>query len=425
MFGGRVSSATAGDTPSGQIKQPTIPAIKRTFRMRSCYLVQRRGGSVGDGGWKASVGNVFCGDELRCPSIREPLDVRRAWWFIHWSSFRPNAPLSESPARLVIRVWIVAAVLAAIGLFGPMPYYGRVSSAVGDLCHTPLFATLTWMLLWSWTRIHPYRRDAGRQRGVTIGGVAMRVGAMRVVAMRVAVAVAVIFGISIAAEVIQEFVGRTASWKDVRANGWGVLAGCLLHVASVCRRPRWGFAAALICVAVSSIRPIQVLRDVAAVSGKFPQLASFESTIEFGRWYVRGGGRGRSHDHVTHGASSGRFHLWPGDIVGPTLVELHRDWTGYEAFVFDVAIDDVDADPTVLLIVQISDLNSREDAADVFRWSRSLRRGESARIELPLVDIAAGPKNRSLDLSRIRYVDIQLYDPGQRTVMYLDHLHLR
>lgn len=335
--------------------------------------------------------------------------------------------------RAVAIVCGSVAILSTIGLLTPLPYHGRISAATGNLCHTPMFGMVTLTFLWAWQRLQPYRECLPSRRP-------------RIICWRLSFAAVSILAASVTMEAIQEFVGRTASWHDIRSNGWGILAGGVLHLAfysgeitaagakrsgrrDLITRPSrgamtWAILFALVCVVVSSVRPVGMLLDVYRVGSQFPLLGSFESSHEFGRWYLRGGFRKRSTRYVTDGKYSGRFRLVPGDVVGPTLIEMQQDWSSFDELVFDVTVDPKIADDEITLLVQICDVQNDQRDDQTFRDARRIKRGESAEIRIDCDAIESGPKNRKLDLTRIEFLDIQLYDTHRPTVIYLDNVRL-
>ena len=329
---------------------------------------------------------------------------------------RTIGPVDRGTFELVIGVVAVLVVLVTVGLLAPIPHYGRVSGTIGDLCHTPLFMAVTATLLWAGERLWPSSKP-GRT------GTAVMAGVMG----RIAGAIALVLLGSIAMEVIQDFVGRNASWKDVRANAWGIVAGCVLHVGWIRAvgghgRQFWLAAAvAMGCVIISSRRPVAVLMDVRKVHTEFPLLSDFESKVEFGRWYVHNGGRGQSRHLVTHGRWGGVAKLQPSDHAGFTLIEMHPDWTGYRELVFDIEIDEQTSQDVQRLLVQVVGQSDPAQRHPVIQYRFDLAPGQRRTIRCPLGKSADNP---AFDLARVQFLDLHLLSVTESVHYHLDHVRL-
>ena len=342
-----------------------------------------------------------------------------------------SAAVDPAALRRVMVLLPAVALVAVVGLLAPFPHHGRIYGTLGDLCHAPLFMVVTAVLLWAVEQLWPTGRS---NRGALF----------RRLIFRLSAAIALVFLGSIFMEVVQDLVGRSASWKDVRANAWGVTAGCVLHAGWMWSRRQlavkppiaaqtsqktggrrwWIFAGsvAAVCVAMASRRPLAVLRDIRAVSVDFPLLSSFESRDEFGRWYVRSGGRGMSERLVTHGQHGALVKVDPSELGGLTLIEMQPDWSSMQRLVFDVEMDDEFAEPLNQFVVQIVDRVDDAGLHRVLQFPFTLEPGQRRRVVCPL-DIRH-QQNPAFAIDRVQYLDIHLIGAMRRCHHYIDHVRL-
>ena len=124
-------------------------------------------------------------------------------------------------------------VLVAVLLLTPLPVLGRLSTAIGDLVHAPMFAVLAFLTLWSWQAITPRTRWTG------------------LIARTIVVwAVLSMFGLGM--EFLQDRFGRSFSRHDVIANSLGCITAGLVHLAGAAlaeSKKRLGYV--LLCAALT------------------------------------------------------------------------------------------------------------------------------------------------------------------------------
>lgn len=151
---------------------------------------------------------------------------------------KPGSTKQSPPQSLSVGQALIGMLgmgLAAIGLLAmPLPFGEQWVRIACDLAHGPLFACLTLAFFFV----------------ITKAKLEPRVALLTIVA----VGLAVLGGLM---EIAQEYVGRSATWGDVKANLCGVVAGVSLwNTANPrCRRYRaWLIAIAVIAIALSWLR---------------------------------------------------------------------------------------------------------------------------------------------------------------------------
>jgi len=292
------------------------------------------------------------------------------------------------------------------GLMTPLPFHGRLASALGDMTHAPVFALLALGCYLAVRRLGIARWSAGLLVWLLVAA----------------------FGL--ATEVAQSFVGRGDSWMDLLNDALGGAAGVLIGMAleaSSRARRTWGIVAGLAIISAAEIDAVTAVWDCIVQRRDMPLLASFEGWRELDRWWSGEAEMKRVESHATDGRHALKVDLFPGVYPGVVLVEPPRDWSGYKTLAFDVEVEpdpsgDTRAAP-LELIVKIEDLAHNGEYHDRFHRLLKLHPGRHE-IRIPLAQIAAAPRGRAMDMQQIKM--LQLFSiglPRQRT-FYLDHIRL-
>ncbi|MBN2294334.1 MAG: VanZ family protein [Pirellulales bacterium] len=296
---------------------------------------------------------------------------------------------------------LVLAVILVVGLVVPIPLLSRSFGVFFDVMHGPAFALFAAIL------VHMLLRWTQLKRLPIVMGVWI-----------------FLTGSGILTEILQSFIGRTASWHDIEANTLGVTAGVLWtstrNVDS--RRLRgWCTAVSILLILIPAVNVPFVLTDCIIQQRDWPMLASFERQLELIRWKVLDTRIARTSEHVTHGKSSLRVEFDKTD--NPTIASgsLPNNWAGEKELAFDVTIDN---GPEVELLVKVFDVDHKcGDPTNDFEKIFRLEPG-THEIEIPLVDVANGPAGRKLDLSRITELQFILINPDRPRVLYFDNIRL-
>ena len=310
----------------------------------------------------------------------------------------------EKPSNVSKAAWIVPlvfAVLLAMGLGLPMPFWGRAYGVLLDMLHGPAFAMFAAILVFS------LPKRTTRQKLLVVVGVwiFLAVG-------------------GVLTEILQSFVGRSGNWKDITANTLGVTAGVLwaaTRSAQSWRLRGWATVGSILLLMAGAARAPIVLADCLMQQLDRPILASFEGSLEMMRWKTLDCRITRASDHVTHGQSSLRMDLDKAVYPGITSGSLLHNWSDYKELTFDVTVDE---GPPVELVVTVRDVNYRYDPTDQFEKIFRLGPGTHA-IEIPLADVIEPLRDRALDLTRVTGVQFSLIDPDRPRVLHLDNIRLK
>ena len=324
----------------------------------------------------------------------------------------------ERRRRRATGVLLAMIAIVIVGLLSPLPVYGRVSAAIGNLFHCPMFMAVTWLVLWCLNQWQPYLDIPPSRR-------------TRTMIVRMASVAAIVIVSSIVMEGIQELGTRRASWHDVYANTLGVAGGCFIHAAG--RVSEWtarlwpklvAVAFAVLMTVMASTRNVAMLYDVYLAQSDYPLLASFETQAEITRWFPRHCSRKLSSYGVTHGNHSLRLRLMPKDFPGITLTDFYRDWKDFRSLKMDVAVDPELAPDEVEMSVKLipGDYDRSDPSQSELLFK--LRRGESHAIEISRDDFVRHTRGVPLDFARIRFLDLHFVDPVATTVVYLDNVRV-
>lgn len=222
-------------------------------------------------------------------------------------------------------------------------------------------------------------------------------------------------------EVLQSMSGgRSGTLHDAIANTLGVAAAVCAHACTwfvTNRRHTVGvvfLTAAAALLGIAWYRPARMLWDVIQVPRRFPLLASFESDIDFQRWYPRMSELSLSREHVSHGRRSLRVRFEPEDFTAITLFEMPTDWSRADAIEVDATLENGDDQEQVSLFIQIA--NERGTVSRQRRFE--LRPGKTQRLRWQ------GLKEEGIDLRDVRYVDLGIQDAAEPLTVYFDRLTL-
>ena len=297
--------------------------------------------------------------------------------------------------------------LVGIILIVPLPFSGRVSRSIMDLSHAPVFAGLTWL---AFRTLRPRVSWSSLALAGLIGEILLVVG--------------------LAAEFIQQQVGRTFAWHDIYSNCAGVAAGWLWIFAgktAVRRRPLriivraavWGLSAALFLL--PNTWAALSLVDIVFQPYELPMLASFESWSELTRFSSNNSRCYRVNEFASEGAWSLRVDLQRGWYTGVTLDDPWRDWSAYRELVFDV---NVRSESPLPLTVKIEDQATNGEYFDRYNGEIVLKPG-GQRVRINLEMVAEAPIGRRLDLAHIKRLQLFAANLPHSERMYLDNVHLR
>jgi len=150
-------------------------------------------------------------------------------------------------------------------------------------------------------------------------------------------------------------------------------------------------------------------------------LGAFEHGMEMSRWSATDSRIQRTRAHASEGLWSLRVDLQPARYPGCSMEYPYEDWSGYEAIALDAFLDG----PAPLdLIVKIEDAQHNDESYDRFERRVRLLPGMQ-RVRIALSDVAAAPRDRTMDLSRIARVQFFAVRLASPRTIFLDNIHLR
>lgn len=365
-------------------------------------------------------------DSLATPSSQETDPVQESEIRLNESDaqIRSSQPIdSRPPLAFAVAIAVTVVAVAITGLLIPIPFAGLAAKAIGDMAHAPIFGGLALGTLVLLQRFRPLPDPAPAE-----GARSTRFRVLR----RCIIVFFAFFFSGIAIEFMQAMSGRTSDVKDVFANSLGILAAILWWDSFFVRRVHAGskrlvrllWASSGFLLAMAWWGPMQVLHDVYKIRAEFPLLGSFETDTEFQRWYFRECKRSRSRADATHGRYSMEVTYPPGDSTMVTLVELEQDWSEMKTLEMDMTLDASYPREDLTFTIQVIDEADETEKTGTYRGEWTLAPGKPQHIVISRDDIVALPRDREIDLSKIRYVDLMVLDPQVITKIRFDNLRL-
>lgn len=222
-------------------------------------------------------------------------------------------------------------------------------------------------------------------------------------------------------EWVQQWVGRQSSWEDASANLLGATAGVLWSESRFALQGRLAFRGlAILCLLLAMAQPAWKLGDALYQVWQMPVLASFETPGEISRWALQNCQVKRVRNFSTHGEWALQVDLAPTRYAGLALNEVPPDWTGYRELALDVTLETPHPLPW---IIKITDQAHNWKTEDRFESQVTLDPGRNV-IRIPLREVEQAPRNRRMELSRMRMLQLFTVQPAEPVRLYLDHLRL-
>ncbi len=299
-----------------------------------------------------------------------------------------------------LRIVVLLAVVSIL-LLMPLPRSSRELDILGDLGHAPLFGLLAAMLYF-WGRAWLPRQNI--LAALSVWGLVVLVG--------------------IGFEFLQNQLGRHGSWSDVYANMWGTTAFLVWSLSSRWDSRFWRATAACIgiaCLAFSWRMPMRGLADTLLQRSEMPILGSFERKSEFARWYFQDCRVAQSSKWASHGEYSLLAELQPARYPSLSLYWPVQDWSAYGSLTLDIVL--VGDDP-LPIVVKIEDDYKGRKVHDRYNGRFTLRPGEN-RVEVNLLEVAIAPKGRTLNLQRIRRLQVFTSNLKEPRRLLIDNVRLR
>lgn len=280
--------------------------------------------------------------------------------------------------------------------------------------HAPLFGALSIALMMILERVRPLRNDFSE------------------IAIRGGLVILVMSTFGAAMELVQGGFGRSASTHDALANTLGVsgaVFGCVGWRWHRARPSRKSLSSVLLLAAgclfaLAWYRPVMILRDVMNVERRFPELATFESPAELGRFWFHECRGVRKKQDPTDGRYVLQVDYEKSAYPRFALVQLHRDWSNAQALEFDVRMIAPKQGTVTFQVKVVDDSDNESNDKGAYRGRWTLQPGNTERIRITREELLKGPKDRSLDLSDIDYVDFGLVRPDTATQIQIDRIRV-
>ncbi len=231
-------------------------------------------------------------------------------------------------------------------------------------------------------------------------------------------------------ELVQPYVGRTASLADMQTG----LLGVLIAVSGMIvwrNLHRWQLRVAHIALVVMilgwTVLPAwNEWRSLWLREQQFPLLGDFEHTLEQRLWKPTGVAHGRrtqaafSDKHAVSGVNSLKVETINGSWSGVRYAAGDQNWQGYQALSITLYNPGADFNMNIRIDDGVS-VSPRY--SERYNGHFQIRKGQNTLL-IPLTEIAAGPKGRLLKLDRIRKMILFLNKNEQPQSFYLDNVHL-
>ncbi len=239
--------------------------------------------------------------------------------------------------------------------------------------------------------------------------------------------VALLLGAAI--EVVQDLVGRHASWNDIFNNLAGVWLGLFWgqHPAADTERRQVGIGRilSLLFIAPSLWLVVEAAWSELGLRRAFPIINGFETRAERQQLFFNATRIGAefNRDIVSQGAHSLRLELAPGGYSGIRIRSCYGDWSSYGFFALDAF--NPQSEP-LRLVLRLSDVihdRGTHSYHDRFNQTLLLQPGWN-KLQFSVADINNSPKERSMKMDAICNLGIFAAGLAQPAVVYLDNIRL-
>lgn len=308
-------------------------------------------------------------------------------------------------ARRRLPLTLLAGLVLTIVVLVPVPGRGEWLKVLQDFGHAPAFGCVALVVL-LWTRSLPLA--AGWQY-IGAWGLALLLG--------------------LATEAAQWLVARDPSWLDLRSDAIGA-AAFLGIVAAGDRRLR--HSARVICVVVAlavaviqTLPVVDMLRAYERRSHSYPELLAFADARD--RYFLRpqwarldimplpANLATRSGEIALH------VHFTPGPWPGLSHIEPSPDWRGFRSLVLEIANP---GDVPLALTLRAHDVHHDNEFTDRLNRSFDVPAMSRDELRIPLADIVAAPRGRSMDLEHMAGFTLFRSPGSTATQMYVISLRL-
>lgn len=240
----------------------------------------------------------------------------------------------------------------------------------------------------------------------------------------------------LAIEVLQLFVGRSFSLKDVANDVVGGFAGLLLSQLfsliktdppppkrTLVTRGSYYVVGFLLLSLLGSRTLIMILIDEWELRSSFPVLSDFESSFQTNRWSGFSAYLIRSNQYSRSGGFSMKSDFYPNRYSDITLESFNGDWSTHQKLNFSL----FNPQPhKIEMIVKVFDEKHSDRGyryADRFNKEITVNPGWND-FSILIADIKNAPSNRQMELESIYSFSLFTIDLKKTVTIYLDDLFL-
>jgi drug/metabolite transporter superfamily protein YnfA len=308
--------------------------------------------------------------------------------------------LAQRPARSPLSAGEIIGLLLLLGLTplffisGPAWLTTDTGRALANLAHVGVFALITLLM--------QGRIDLSRPR-------------------RWLLLTALVAAVSLAIELIQSQVGRSASWHDGLRN----LTGTWLAIFWLQRPTAAVWAGRLLASSLLIIEIALVAMTAAAeqrMIDQLPLLSGMESKADVARWQGIASEVSQSGEVATEGDFSLQARLSTAAFTGISLSKLPNDWSEYSTLTFELYNPQSEDLPMTIRIHdahhELSDQRWRFE--DRFNKRIVVQPGWN-HFEISLREVHQAPESRSMDLGLIKELRLFAAGLGEPKVIHADN----
>jgi len=233
------------------------------------------------------------------------------------------------------------------------------------------------------------------------------------------------FIVGVAIEIIQSQFGRDSSWNDVFLDVLGATSAIVffsIKIKSQTNVFKWTRNLIITILFLYALMPlINSSSDELILSYQFPILSNLETPFELGRWdsrYIS-----RSSEKVRSGNYSLKVNVAKYRYRGIGFNYFYRDWSTYKTFnisIYNTLRNSVEFD---IKIYDEVHNNSSKKYDDRFNRTFLIHPGWND-LQIKIVDIQNGPKNRVMNLTKIKKVTIFPLKKQKPFFIYIDDVYL-
>ena len=224
-------------------------------------------------------------------------------------------------------------------------------------------------------------------------------------------------------ELVQPYVGRERDLADLGYGAIGIVLGVFYYGLKIARgRTRLIWGGLMVLLLLLAALPLGFAGwDHYSIQNNYPEVASFESFWEFGRWQKNSCEVVRTRERSTNGDYGLKMTPCAGAMYpGLFLVDFVHDWSGIKAFCADVFLEE---GGDAVLWVRVDDSKHPAAFKDRFQKPFVLRSGWNS-ICVQRSELAFTSGGRMMNLREIELAGFFLDSRSQDRVIILDSVRV-